>query len=219
MNALMPRFCSQCGGSLAERFVEAERCVRRVCGQCGEIAYRGPQVLVSTIVMSRDRVLLCRRASPPEAGRWVLPGGFVEFGETLEQAAARETFEETGVCLDPRELHPYAIATLPEISEVYAGFVAVVPESTEIACGDECTEVRFFHEDDVPWLELAYPDTGVYLREYLSERRNGVRAIHFGCIESSCVVSKAYRIADIAEARRPRATEEPSERHHAIPRE
>jgi ADP-ribose pyrophosphatase YjhB (NUDIX family) len=205
MSAYIPRFCSQCGGSLADRFVEAENRLRGVCAQCGEIAYRGPQVLVSTIVMSGDRVLMCRRASPPQAGRWVLPGGFVEFGETLEQAAVRETREETGVCLDPRDLHPYAVATLPEISEVYAGFLAVVPESAEAVCGDECTDVRFFSEDDVPWSELAYPDTGVYLREYLSERRRGVHMVHFGCIESTCVASKAYRIAEVEEARRPRA--------------
>ena len=205
MSAPTPRFCSQCGGSLANRFVEAEKRLRSVCAQCGEIAYRGPQVLVSAIVMSGDRVLMCRRANPPQAGLWVLPGGFVEFGETLEQAAVRETQEETGVCLDPRDLHPYAIATLPEISEVYAGFLAVVPESTAAICGDECTDVRFFREDDLPWNELAYPDTGVYLRGYLSERRKGLHMIHFGCIESTCVVSKAYRIAAVEEASRPRA--------------
>jgi len=205
MIAPAPRFCSQCGGPLQDRLVDAERRVRSVCAHCGEIAYHGPQVLVSTIVMSGDRVLLCRRANPPEAGRWVLPGGFVEAGETLEQAAARETREETGVCMDPRELRPYALATLPEISEIYAGFLATVAESTEVVCGDECAEVRFFREEDVPWTELAYPDTGVYLRVYLSERRRGAQMIHFGCIEATCVVSKAYRIAEVEEARRPRA--------------
>ena len=205
MSAAPPRFCSQCGGSLSDRFVEAQQRVRNVCTQCGEIAYRGPQVLVSTIVMSGDRVLLCRRANPPEAGRWVLPGGFVEAGETLEQAAARETREETGVCLDPRELRPYAVATLPEISEIYAGFLATVAESTKVVCGDECAEVRFFREEDVPWAELAYPDTGVYLRVYLSERRRGAQMIHFGCIGVTSVVSTAYRIAGVEEASRPRA--------------
>ena len=205
MSAPTPRFCSQCGGSLTQRFIAAENRTRSMCEQCGTIAYRGPQILVSTIVMCGERVLMCRRACAPQAGRWVLPGGFVEFGETLEEAAVRETLEETGVCLDAARLQPYAIATLPEISEVYAGFLASVPEATHARCGEECTEVGFFREDEVPWSELAYPDTGVYLRGYFTERRQGLRMLHFGCIEASCVVSKAYRIADVAEARRPRA--------------
>lgn len=205
MSAPTPRFCSQCGGALSDRFIAAEQRLRRVCERCGEIAYRGPQILVSTIVMCGERVLLCRRACPPQSGRWVLPGGFVEFGESLEEAAARETSEETGVQLDPGSLQPYAVATLSEISEVYAGFIATVPASTRAICGEECTEVGFFSEDEVPWGDLAYPDTGVYLREYLAERRQGLRMFHFGCIEPACVVSKAYRIADVAEARRPRA--------------
>ena len=188
-----------------DRFVDVEQRVRHVCAQCGEIAYRNPHVLVSTIVASGDRVLLCRRAQPPAAGRWVLPGGFMESGETLEEAAAREIHEETGVRLDPRELRPYAVATLPEISEVYAGFLATVAENTHPACGSECTEVRFFGEADVPWAELAYPDVGVYLRVYFQERRSGAHVIHFGCLDATCVVSKSYRIAAVEEACRPRA--------------
>lgn len=206
MSAPTPCFCSQCGGALLDRFVDAEQRLRRVCAQCGEIAYHNPQVLVSTIVASGDRVLLVRRAGPPAAGRWVLPGGFMESGETLEEAAARETCEETGVRLDPRELRLYAVATLPEISEVYVGFLATVAEHTDLVCGSECTEVRFFSEADAPWTEIAFPDIGAYLRVYFGERRSGAHVIHFGCLDAACVVSKSYRIADVEEARRPRAT-------------
>jgi ADP-ribose pyrophosphatase YjhB (NUDIX family) len=180
--------------------------MRRVCAQCGEIAYHNPQVLVTTIVMSDDRVLLCRRASPPAAGRWMLPGGFMEGGETLEQAAARETCEETGVRLDPSELRLYAVATLPEISEVYVGFVATVAQHTDLICGSECIEVRFFGEAELPWTQLTYPDVGVYLREYLCERRRGADAIHIAWLDAAHVVSKSYRIADVEQARRPRST-------------
>lgn len=189
-----------------ERFVNVEQRVRRVCARCGEIAYHNPQVLVTTIVASGDRVLLCRRASPPAAGRWVLPGGFMESGETLEEAAARETYEETGVRLDPRELRLYGVATLTEISEVYVGFLATLAECTDLVCDSECTEVSFFGEADLPWTELAYPDIGVYLRLYFCERRGGAHVIHVGCLEDGRAVDKSYRIADVKEARRPRAT-------------
>jgi ADP-ribose pyrophosphatase YjhB (NUDIX family) len=180
--------------------------MRRVCAQCGEIAYHNPQVLVSTIVALSDRVLLCRRALAPEVGRWVLPGGFMESNETLEEAAARETREETGVHLNPRELRLYAVASLPRISEVYVGFLAIVAAEPKLICDAECIEAGFFGEADLPWKELAYPDIGVYLRLYFSERRAGTRVIHFGCIEDARVVDTFYRIADVEAECRPRPT-------------
>lgn len=180
-----------------ERFVPAERRVRRLCARCGEIAYCNPKVLVTTIVASADRVLLCRRAVPPAAGRWALPGGFMESGETMEEAAARETREETGVQLDPRELRLYGVAMLPQLSEIYVGFLATVGGPTNLVSDSESTEVGFFGEADLPWSELAYADIGVYLREYFSERRSGAHVFHYGCIENARVVSKAYRIARV----------------------
>lgn len=194
-------FCSRCGGPLVDRFVAAEQRVRRACARCGNIAYDNPQLLVNTIVAAGDRVLLCRRAEAPGAGRWALPGGFMESGESLEEAAARETFEETGVRLDPRGLRLHAVVALPGISQVYVGFLATVAGQTDLVCGAECTEVRFCNEADVPWTEFSYPDIGVYLRMYFHERRSGAHPIHFGRIDHTDVVNKAYSIAEIAEAR------------------
>ncbi len=129
----------------------------------------------------------------------------MESGETLEDAAARETREETGVRLDAHELRLHAVVTLPEISEVYVGFLATVAEQTDLVCGSECTEVRFFSEADAPWAEFSYPDIGVYLRMYFDERRSGAHPIHFGRLDAANVVNKAYRIANVEEAswRRP----------------
>jgi ADP-ribose pyrophosphatase YjhB (NUDIX family) len=56
-----------------------------------------PVVAVGVLLLDGDRVLLVRRARPPQPGRWTVPGGGVEIGETLEQAAARELAEETGL--------------------------------------------------------------------------------------------------------------------------
>lgn len=199
------RFCTTCGGPLEDRVVDVEQRVRRVCARCGEIAYTNPLILVNTIVASNGRVLLCRRAGSPAAGRWTMPGGFMECCESLEAAAARETFEETGVRLDPRELRLHAVVSLTEISQVYVGFLANVAEPVNLVCGPECTEVRFFSEEQIPWNELAYPDIGVYLRIYFRECRSGEHAIHAGSIDAAHVVNKAYRVADLEEAgwRRP----------------
>lgn len=221
MNVPTPRFCSQCGSALVDRFVDLENRVRRMCTQCGEISYLNPQILVSTIVMAGDRVLLCRRADPPAVGGWVLPGGFMERDETLEEAAARELREETGVHIDPSLLRPYAVASLPEIGEVYVGYLATVSELTRLVCGSECTEVRFFNEQDVPWSEFAYPDVAVYLRVYFDERRNAMEVIHFGSIDVASVVSKSYRIAAATTGSRLRAESmtSPSEQVTTITRD
>jgi len=58
---------------------------------------QAPVVAVGVILLDGDRVLLVRRAHPPAAGRWSVPGGRVELGESLEEAAARELLEETGL--------------------------------------------------------------------------------------------------------------------------
>jgi ADP-ribose pyrophosphatase YjhB (NUDIX family) len=168
------------------------------------VSYSNPKVLVTTIVASGERILLCRRANPPAAGRWVLPGGFMESGETMEEAAARETLEETGVELDPRQLQLYGIGALPQISEIYVGFVATIDGTANLHFSSESTDVSFFSERDLPWSELAYADIGVYLREYFSEQRTGAHVFHYGTIENARVVSRAYRIAEVEDASRTR---------------
>lgn len=62
-----------------------------------------PQVAVGAVVFRNDRVLMVRRGKPPAEGLWAVPGGSVELGETLQQAAEREIFEETGVRIQAAE--------------------------------------------------------------------------------------------------------------------
>lgn len=196
-----PRYCGICGASLEERLVAAEQRRRLVCSACGAVAYRNPQILVSTIVAAAGRVLLCRRAEPPAVGCWALPGGFMECRESLEEAAARETAEETGVRLVAENLRLHAVSTLPYISEMYVGFRVELASEPTLVCGPECTDARFFAEAELPWPELAYPEIGNYLRMYFDERRLGAYSIHLSRLDPAGVVGNTYRIAGVDEVR------------------
>ena len=65
---------------------------------------RRPVVGVGAVVVQDGRVVLIRRGKEPMRGRWLVPGGTVEWGETLEEAVVREVEEETGLVVRPREL-------------------------------------------------------------------------------------------------------------------
>lgn len=112
-------FCPLCGCADLSRSAGGRLCVR-----CGHRIFNNPIAAVAVFVFdAQDRVLLIRRAKEPAAGKWAPPGGFVDAGETLEEAAAREVFEETGV--NVRELR--YVASFPN-TYVYRGFARPVSD-------------------------------------------------------------------------------------------
>ena len=189
------RFCSACGAPLEERHFPEDNLTRKICSACGEVAYRNPRVLVTTIVLRDDRILLCRRARSPGLGRWTLPGGFMECGESLEEAAARETVEETGIVLDLNELRFYGISSVVDISQVYVGFLARLTTDQQPVCGVECREVGFFTEAEIPWDDLAFPDIERYLRTFFEERRHSDHHIQFGHLNAERALRDIFRIS------------------------
>jgi ADP-ribose pyrophosphatase YjhB (NUDIX family) len=96
--------CHHCGAAYADG-----QPWPRLCAACGSVTYRNP-LPVSVVLLPVGRGLLAvRRAIPPGAGKLALPGGYVNFGESWEEAGARELFEETGVRIDPGELESYRV--------------------------------------------------------------------------------------------------------------
>lgn len=115
-----------------------------------------PSLGVSVGIWRDDRVLLVRRGTQPFKDRWTFPGGRVEWGETLAEAARRETLEETGlVIIDPVFSHVLEIVGPPDVSgraawhAVLAVHAAVSPGGDPVA-GDDAADARFVGVGELP---------------------------------------------------------------------
>jgi len=127
---------------------------RLICPDCGYVAYENPKIVVGSVATWDGRVLLCRRAIPPRRGFWTLPAGFLELGESPEEGALREAWEEARAHLRLEGL--LAVYTIRRISQVQMFFRASL-SNPEVAAGPESEEVALVDWDDVPWDELAFP--------------------------------------------------------------
>ena len=160
------RFCPACAGTLELRLLKQGDPQRHVCTACGHVVYQDPKVAVGTIITTDDsRIVLVRRAIEPGYGKWVFPGGYVDRGEAVTDAAIREAKEEAGldIRLD-RLLNIYSYSGRPLVIIVYAATVL----GGELCTDEECLEARLFTPDEIPWDDLAFQSTTEGLRDYLT---------------------------------------------------
>ena len=159
------RFCPRCGGALESRLLKAGEPERLVCARCTFVHYIDPKVAVGTIITDeRGRIVLVKRAIEPGYGKWVFPGGFIDRGETVENAALREAREECG--LDVRLGRLVNIYSYPGVAVIIIAFAATVVGGL-LACDDEGLEAQLFEPHDIPWDELAFKSTRDALEEFL----------------------------------------------------
>lgn len=164
------KYCSDCGNPVSIKIPAGDSRQRHVCDHCGTIHYQNPRIIAGTLPVVGDKVLLCRRAIEPRLGFWTLPAGFMENGETTEEAAARETIEEAEAKVDIQGL--YMVFNLPHISQVYIFYRAAVVNG-EFGVGVESLESRLFEEHEIPWSDLAFPTVGRALKHYFADRQSG----------------------------------------------
>ena len=165
MGEVAYRFCPACAAPLERRRIKPGEPERLVCGACGFILYMDPKVAVGTIIRTPDaRLVLVRRAIEPGYGLWVFPGGYVDQGEALVDAAVREAREESGlhVRID-RLVNIYSYGGTSPIVIVYAATMT----GGELCTDDECLEARLFAPEHIPWELLAFRSTREGLQDYL----------------------------------------------------
>jgi mutator protein MutT len=130
-----------------------------------------PLVGVGAIIIEGDRVALVKRGHAPLQGRWSIPGGVLEIGETLRKAAIREAREETGLTIEPGELLGVFERVQPdEYGRMKYHYVLIDflcrRVSGELTAGDDAEDVRWFRRDDLARLELARETEEVILKGF-----------------------------------------------------
>jgi ADP-ribose pyrophosphatase YjhB (NUDIX family) len=125
-------------------------------------------MVVGVIPVWNDKILLCRRAIEPSLGKWTLPAGYLENGETLAECAIRETEEEA--CARIIDLIPYVAINIPRINQVYFMFCANLAEDS-YGPGEESLEVKLVAPEEIPWSAISFPSIHKTLEMYCQDLR------------------------------------------------
>lgn len=160
------RFCMHCGNVLKEYLPPMDTIKRLVCTGCKFTHYINPRPAAGLIpVDPNGRVLLAKRDIEPQLGLWVFPGGFIDIGETVEEAAIRETMEE--VCLEVDNLQLIGVYTRITAGVIITVFSAQTGGVAKAA--HETAEVKWFEINDIPWKDLAFETTTWALQDWLKK--------------------------------------------------
>ncbi|MBA3532015.1 MAG: NUDIX domain-containing protein [Ardenticatenales bacterium] len=153
--------CSFCGNP----FEEAQPWPRQ-CSACQERSYVNPLPVAVVLVPVDKGLLMVRRAIEPRKGLLALPGGFINMGESWQQAGAREVMEETGLALDPDEIKDFRALSAPDGTVLIFGIAQ--PRSaaslTLLDSTDEALECLILEQSE----ELGFPLHTQVVREYFA---------------------------------------------------
>ena len=176
------QYCRQCGSAVEHRVPDdGDTRPRAVCPACQTIHYENPLNVVGTIpVLADGRVLLCKRNIEPQLGKWTLPAGFMELGETTSQGAARETDEEAGAQFEIGAL--FSLMNVPRVGQVHMYYRATLL-SDQFNPGVETMEARLFSEAEVPWDELAFRTVKETLEHFFADRQRAEFGVHLVDLE------------------------------------
>lgn len=155
--------CWYCGNALPTKHTWPCNCL-----SCGAILYQNPLPVAVVIVPVDNGVLVVRRGIDPGKGALSLPGGFIELGETWQQASARELYEEAGITVDPTEIREFQVRSAPDSTLLVFG----IARPKRACClppfegNEECVERVVLKQPS----ELAFPLHTQALKDYFHSR-------------------------------------------------
>jgi ADP-ribose pyrophosphatase YjhB (NUDIX family) len=170
------KHCRACGSAVLYRLPDdGDTKQRAICIECQLVHYENPLNVVGTVPYLGHKVLLCKRNIEPRKGKWTLPAGFMELGETTSQGAARETSEEAGAQFEMGSL--FTVMSVPRVGQVHLYFLAEL-DNEIFEPGFETQEARMFAEDEIPWNELAFRTVQETLQHYFADKKAGTFGVH-----------------------------------------
>ena len=147
------KYCHRCGHTVQMEEVNGN--VRPRCPSCGMVVYLDPKLAAVVLVSDEERLLFVRRDIEPMLGKWSFPSGYVDRGEVVEHAAAREVREETNLIVELRGLvGVYSSTDNPVVLAAYAARVT----GGKLKPGEEAQDARFFPIDELPELPFPHDD-------------------------------------------------------------
>ena len=156
--SLARQYCKRCSNEMRRVVPSGDTVSRFTCGECGHIDYESPIPAVSTILIAEQKILLVKRAIPPYVGKWAPPGGFAEKGESMTEAAVRETFEETGIEISDETLVPFFMSSITSVNQYYIAFRSHLDHIVEPICGPEASDAAWFGRNEFPTTEYWLPN-------------------------------------------------------------
>ena len=170
------KHCKNCGVAVVYRLPDdGDTKERAVCPACATIHYENPLSVVGTVPYWGEKILLCKRNIEPRFGKWTLPAGFLELGETTAQGAARETVEEAGAKIELEGL--FSVISVARVGQVHLFYRARLL-SDRFDPGSETIEARLYAENEIPWDEIAFRTVKETLELFFSDRRTGGFKVH-----------------------------------------
>jgi ADP-ribose pyrophosphatase YjhB (NUDIX family) len=181
------KYCSECGATVVHKIPDGDTQLRFVCNNCGIIHYQNPKIIAGCLAEYEDKILMCRRAIEPRYGLWTLPAGFMENGESLEEGAMRETFEEANARVERLKL--FSLFSIPFVSHVYIMFRCKLSD-LNFSAGIESLEVKLFSKDEIPWDNLAFYIIKKTLNDFYNDKELGKFSLHIDSVSQKLAHKK-----------------------------
>lgn len=161
----VPQYCPRCGHALSDAVKFGK--TRRVCTNCEFIFFANPKAAAAVWIEHDGQILLVKRGMEPERGKWALPAGFIDFGEDPQEAAIRETLEETGLAITISHL----------VDVMFDGTTIVIIYAAHMVGGtltamDDVDDACWFNAATLPPpAELAFQSTQALVYEWLNHTK------------------------------------------------